>query len=252
MKWVRLGLVWGSCALGLLATGCPNPNVYGTPRTTPKGKISHTIAAETVGYRVELNERYEDYEEVESSFERSMTIPTMPTYILRVGAAERLDFGFRAANAATSLGFDFKWNLVRSPSFDFSVDPMLQWAFALDVTHVHFPLLFGINASENFSVVLTPGVIYGYSDELDDIDSDLSRVMATDGLSARFGLGLNIRVSKGFAVQPEITFIRSLEDHSDANSEFDSVLMYVFGIGFNLANLPDFSDVDGPPDPPRP
>jgi hypothetical protein len=245
MKWVRIGLVWGGAACGLLATGCPNPNVYGTPRTTPKGKISHTIAAETVGYRVDLNEDYEQYEEAESSIDPNVTVPTMPTYILRVGAADRLDFGFRAANAATSLGFDFKWNLVRSPVFDFALDPMLQWAFALDITHLHFPLLFGINASESFSVVLTPGIIYGYSDDLDEIDNDLSRVMGTDGFSARFGAGFNIRISPRFAIQPELTLIRSLEDHSD--SEFDSVLMYVFGVGFNIANLPDFSDVDAPP-----
>jgi hypothetical protein len=135
---------------------------------------------------------------------------------------------------------------VRSPVFDLAVDPMLQWAFALDVTHVHFPLLVGINASENFSVVLTPGVIYGYSDDLDDIDNDLSRVMATDGLSGRMGLGFNIRFSKGFAIQPEVTFIRSLESHPD--SEFDSVLMYVAGIGFNLGNLPDYSDVEALPE----
>lgn len=245
MKWVRFGLVWGVGALGLLATGCPNPNIYGTPRTTPKGKVSHTIAAETVGYRVDLNEDYEDYEEVENSFEQGFTMPTLPTYILRVGIAERLDFGFRAANVASSLGFDFKWNLVRSPVFDVALDPMVQWAFALDITHVHFPVLLGINASESFSVVLTPGIVYGYSDELEDIDTDLSRVLATDGFSARMGVGFNVRISQGFAIQPEVTLIRSIQDHPD--SEFDSVLMYVFGVGFNLANLPDFSDVDAAP-----
>jgi hypothetical protein len=164
---------------------------------------------------------------------------------LRVGVADRLDLGVRAAHAATSVGLDAKWNLVRSPVFDLAIDPMLQWAFVLDVTHVHLPVLLGFNASETVSVVLTPGVLYGYSSDAEEIDSDLSRVMATDGFSARFGLGLNLRVSPKFAVQPEVTVIRSLEAHPD--SEFDSVLLYVFGVGFNLGSLPDFADVDAPP-----
>jgi hypothetical protein len=66
--------------------------------------------------------------------------------------------------------------------------------------------------------------------------------MATDGLSVRGGLGLNIRVSPKFAIQPELTVIRGLQEPGP-DSSFDSVFMYVFGVGFNIANLPDFSDV---------
>jgi hypothetical protein len=38
--------------LGLLTTGCPNPNLYGTPRTVPEGKFSGFAALEGVGYTV--------------------------------------------------------------------------------------------------------------------------------------------------------------------------------------------------------
>jgi hypothetical protein len=244
MRRETLGLAWGVCALGLLLTGCPSPNVYGTPRTIPKGKFGHTVAAEIVGYHVDLRDDYiegepEDYEVLDEADFRS---PTMPSYILRPGLGERFDMGFRVS-AMSSLGLDFKWNIVRSPVFDVAIDPMVQWAFLLDITHFHFPVLLGFNASESLSVVLTPGIIYGYSDLDEDIDADLSRVFATNGMSLRAGLGFNIRVSPKFALQPEITVIRGLEEPKDSN--FDSIYMYVAGLGFNFGTLPDFSDVDG-------
>ena len=238
------GLLIGTCALGLVATGCPSPNLYTTPRTVPKGKVSHTIAAEAVGYHIDVKEP--EGEEYDNTIDRgSWTSPTIPTYILRVGLAERMDFSFRV-NALTSIGLDTKFNFIRSPSFDLAIDPMVQWAFVLDVTHIHLPLLLGFNVSRDVSVVLTPGVIYGSSgyDFEDDVGGDIARVMAADGLHARGGIGINVRVTPKFALQPEVTVIRALEDPGPG-SNFDSVYMYVFGVGFNLANLPDFSDVDG-------
>lgn len=243
---LRLGSLLGACALGLLAAGCPSPNLYTTPRTIPKGRVSHTIAAEAVGYRVDVDEPdSERYDNVLDT--ASWSSPTVPTYILRVGLAERLDFAFRV-NALSSVGLDAKFNFVRSPVFDLAIDPMLQWSF-LDVTHLHLPLVAGFNASENVTIVLTPGVIYGYSDyDFDeDVGGDIARVMAADGLYARAGLGLNIRISPKFAIQPEVTVIRALEDPGP-DSNFDSVFMYVFGVGFNLMNLPDFADVGGTPE----
>src|SRR6188768_1744011 len=47
MLGIRLGAI---CAVAALCTGCPNPNTYGTPRTTPVGKIQHNVAAEGFGY----------------------------------------------------------------------------------------------------------------------------------------------------------------------------------------------------------
>jgi hypothetical protein len=240
---IQAGSSIATCAVGLLLTGCPSPNLYSTPRTIPKGKVSHTIAAEGVGYRVSLKDPDEgDYDNVID--DASWSSPTIPTYILRVGLADRLDFAFRV-NALTSVGLDTKFNFVRSSTFDLAIDPMVQWAFALDVTHLHLPLVVGFNASEDLSVVLTPGVIYGYSDYdfEDDIGGDLARVMAADGLYARAGIGVNVRISPKFALQPELSVIRSLEDPGP-NSSFDSVYMYVFGVGFNLANLPNFADAD--------
>ena len=234
------GLAGVVCALGLLTSGCPNPNTYGTPRTIPKGKVAHTIAAEGIGYRLTRREQY-----VSESEPRDVatTLPVMPSYMLRVGIVDRLDFGFRAANF-TSLGVDLKANFLRTPSFDMAIDPMVQWAFAVDSTHFHLPLLLGLNLSDSFSIVATPGIMYATSslDYEDDL-SELKQLMGTTGLSMRFGLGFDARVSKKFAIHPEVTFLRAVNPPTD--TVFKDVTIFVFGVGFNIGALPDYSDVGG-------
>jgi hypothetical protein len=244
----RSGLLGVACALGLLATGCPNPNIYGTPRTVPKGKVAHIIAAEGIGYRLTRRAAYVSESEPRDI---STAIPVLPSYQLRVGIVDRLDFGFRAANFS-SLGLDLKINFLRTPSFDMSIDPMVQWAgLVTDTTHYHLPLLLGINLSDSFSIVATPGIMYATSglDKNRDL-AEIEQLMGTTGLSARFGLGFNARVSPKFAIQPELTFLRALNPPTD--TEFENVTLFIFGVGFNIGNLPDFSDVNGAPPPAPP
>lgn len=237
------GIVGVVCALGFLATGCPNPNTYGTPRTIPKGKVAHTIAAEGVGYRFTRRDAYVSETEPRDV---STAIPVLPSYMLRVGIVDRLDFGFRVANF-TSLGVDLKANLVRTPSFDLAIDPMVQWAgLVVDTTHYHLPLLLGINLSDSFSIVATPGIMYATSNLNQDEDfAEIEQLMGTTGLSARFGIGFDARVSPKFAVHPELTFMRALDPPT--NTEFENVTLFVFGVGFNIGALPDYSDVGGTP-----
>lgn len=239
------------CALGLAATACPNPNTYGTPRTTPPGKVAHTIAAEAVGFRLTRRAQYVSEDEPRDV---SGTLPVLPTYMLRVGILDRLDFGFRAANFM-SLGIDLKGHLLKTPTFDLAVDPMVQWAaLGVDTTHFHLPLLLGINASEAFSIVVTPGLMYGISNLNTDEDlPEIQQMMGTTGLSWRAGIGFNARVSPKFAIHPELTVMRAMNPPSD--SEFENVTQFVFGVGFNLGKLPDYSDVNGTPagaPPPQP
>src|SRR5690349_21254831 len=101
-KYTLLGIRLGALAtIAALCTGCPNPQTYGTPRTTPAGKIQHNLAAEGIGA---------------SSDAGSFTVPNVPTYTLRVGVADTVDIGARIANL-TSIGADVKWNFIKSDSF---------------------------------------------------------------------------------------------------------------------------------------
>lgn len=231
------------CVLGLLASGCPNPNIYGTPRTLPKGKIAHTIAVEGVGYRFTRKDEYVANGE-QSTVGAALFVP--PSYSLRVGLVDRLDLGVRAANFS-SLGLDLKANFLRSEALDLALDPFVQWSFSgINTTHIHVPLLVGFNASRDLTVLLTPGMMYGVSNIDTNTENDLSelkQIMGTAGFYARLGLGLDVRLTRRFGIHPEITVLKAL--HPPDSSVFESTLMYTFGFGFNIGAQPDYSDLDG-------
>ena len=171
-----------------------------------------------------------------------------PSYHLRVGLIEELDLGFHVNNLS-SVGLDSKFNFVRGRVIDLALDPGVQWyrvtvtsdlsgseeTSTIDVFYVHGPLLIDINLSEMVSLVLTPGIAYAVvSDDVSSSDgSDASR--SSEGLFARLGLGVNVRVTNGFAVHPEVTAIRGFGDSGD--------LIYMAGIGFSFGSLPSFADV---------
>lgn len=237
---VALGLVM---AVGLLATGCPNANTYGTARTTPKGEISHSISAEGFGAQVE-------YTRVDSTGQTredkaNVFVPLPPSYHLRVGASDSVDLGFHVYNMS-SLGFDGKVNLLKG-RVDLALDPGVQWyrysysvgsedRTSVNVVYLHGPLLIDFNVNQTLSFVVTPGVEYAYVSSDVDGDGELDVAVGSDGVFARMGLGIDIRASKKFAVHPEVTVFRNFRE--------ETALLYMAGIGFNFGNLPSFDDVE--------
>jgi hypothetical protein len=217
----------------MVLTGCPNPNTYGTPRTTPKGKVSHTLAAEGFGFA---------FDDPETNASASATVPTLPSYQLRYGITDELDFGARVANL-TSLGGDVKWNFVRSPMFDVAVDPGFQWYqltindSSLNVVYLHGPVLLGLNVAEPVSIVLSPGVTYALASGSVETSDETEVASTSDGIMGRLGVGFDFRLSDGFALHPEVTFMKSFRD--------DGVLLYMVGLGFNFGHLPSFADTAG-------
>jgi hypothetical protein len=210
--------------------GCPNPNVYGTPRTTPKGTISHTIALEAM--------RLQGKTGTAATKEESFTFPTLPTYQLRYGAADRLDLGVSIRNLST-LGVDLKWNFLREKSVDMAIVPGAQAIYlgtsegSAFLSYIHLPLLLGLNLSDNLSIVLSPGgtVIAGASS--DNRSSGQSGLVAGAGFMGRLGLGLNIRTSDKVHLQPEVTVLRSFEK--------SEVMFFTFGFGINFGSLPKYT-----------
>lgn len=232
-KYTLLGIRLGALGtIAALCTGCPNPQTYGTPRTTPAGKIQHNLAAEGIGYSSDVG---------------SGTLPNVPTYTLRVGVADTVDIGARIANL-TSIGADVKWNFIKSESFDMAIDPSFQFFHiggtstdgmgnsvdaSVSILYLNAPLMFGINVSDSVSIVPTAGITYGWgSSEVSSADETDAAASST-GIMLRPGIGFNFRISERFALHPEITFLKPLKDQSTG-------LLYVFGLGFNFGNLPKF------------
>jgi hypothetical protein len=239
---IRIGVLG---ALAALCTGCPNPNTYGTPRTTPVGKIQHTIAAEGIGlsWDVPVTRTTTDAAgnptTTTSKESFSTTLPNFPTYQMRIGVADQLDVGVKLLNMS-SIGADVKWNFIKSDAFDMATVPGFQVVhFSVnDAGFTQFygnlPLLFGINVGDSVTFVPSAGVTYSFSSgELAGGNDSNSASFSEGGLWLRGGIGINFRISPKFAMHPEVTFLKNIADENEVDT-----LLYIFGLGFNFGNLP--------------
>jgi hypothetical protein len=214
--------------------GCPNPNTYGTPRTTPSGKVAHTLALEGMHLRGDTKSTSGGRTVTET---KSYTFPMFPTYQLRVGLHDRVDLGFRVANLS-SLGLDVKINFLKSTSFDMAFDPGAQAFYiatdsgSFGVFYGHLPILLGLNLSENVTLVGSPGIVLvGATASSTSGGSD--SITSAGGVLGRFGIALNARTSRKFAIQPEITGMKQFNDVGG--------LIIVFGFGLNFGAQPSYA-----------
>jgi len=230
---IRLGVVVGAAAL---CTGCPNPNTYGTPRTTPVGKVQHTVAAEGFRYSEDYTKR--------GGVADSATLPNAPTYQLRVGVLDTLDIGARVANMS-SFGADVKWNFIKTDMFDLAIDPGFQVLHigassggetaSFTEVYGHFPLIFGINVADSVTIVPTAGLTLGSASGASATGTGLSGASAISGPMLRAGLGFNFRITPKFAMQPEFTYLKVLNKDTDP-----AISWVIFGLGFNFGALPEY------------
>lgn len=210
--------VLGALALLALCSGCLSPNLYGTPRTTPRGKIVQIAGVEGVAYKdsdIEKGKKWSGF-------------PYVPGYQLRYGLKDDLDVGFQFSGAS-SLGANLKINPVRTRRFDLAFEPGVQVAALpapLLATFFQVPALLGFNFGESVSLMLSPGVLASITRTSDDI------LWWRNGFWLRAGGGLNFRVTHGFAIQPEVTVLRLL------GSSGPVILMP--GVGFSYGGLPSF------------
>jgi hypothetical protein len=193
-------------ALALLAAtlffGCvTSPLGYATPRTVEAGKATHTVAFESVPDA------------------KTNDIPILPTYIVRVGMHERVDFGIRVLN-----GIDVKANAVRTRYFDASFNPRLQLLpFARNDrtnTYVSLPILLGLNPIPEISIVASGGPVFLFREK-----ADAKKFI--EGV-----IGLDLRPVKTFAIHPAIAFTRAFAD--------DPQTFVIYGLGFTFGNVPVF------------
>lgn len=230
-----------------LASGCLNPNTYGTPRTTPVGQVQQSLAAELVSYRAVTPEGPGTLGRTDAG-----NTPVAPSYAFRVGVTDRLDIGGRIANAS-ALGVDVKWNFLRSEVLDVAIAPGAQafivWggAGAGVYTHVYsnLPLMFGINASPDFTIAPSVGLGYGFnsSDSLSYNNAE-ERTSSTEALLFQAGLGLDFRISPRFAVHPEMSMLtRASGAAGAAGAAGAEMRWYTFGVGFKWGVLPSYGQV---------
>lgn len=229
---------------GLLAflAGCPNPQTYGTPRTLDPGKWQVVVAAEAFGVSGDTT-RTNSSGQVTTE-RQSFYFPNLPSAGARVGLADRVDFGFGLKNLYSPT-LDLKVNFLKTKYFDMSVDPMINYIFVaggsnanggtLQLFYFHVPLLLGINFSEAVSLVLTPGFVYGLAIGTGSASNATGSFFGSAPW-LRFGGGVNIRVNRKIALQPEVTMMKSF------SAETANATALFFGFGVSFLNQPDYSE----------
>jgi hypothetical protein len=230
--------------------GCPNPNTYTTPRTIGSRHFQGGVALEGEGAYTPADPS------VLAPSESDETLMP-PTWMVRVGLGDRWEIGARVANTS-SLGSDVKWNFFRSRRIDLAIDPAFQVAFirptnnsgdATTFSFYHLPLLVGVNLSRRASLVFTPGLSWGLASG-GSIRFDNGLHAGSDartGVVGRFGAGVDLRISPGVALHPEVTFLRGL-----VSDGYPKTILYVVGLGINFGAMPNYDDVDGGPPPAPP
>jgi hypothetical protein len=218
------GFVLIAVTIGLF--GCPNPNTYASARTLPADDVQVVVAAET-------------YVLIDDGFAGGSAeiTPSLPTLGLRYGASDSVDVGVRAVNMASAAA-DTKVQLMRG-RLDLALDPGVQWYrgegriepegqdISINIFDVHMPILVGWNINKRASLVVSPGVSF--------------RTAIVDGVEHEWfgiaGVGLNLRVTKSFALHPQITAAWALDDAEGT---------IIGGLGFTFGGQPGFDDLDAP------
>lgn len=228
MRCLRQG--WLAAALVPLLAGCPDPSIYGTPRTLEPGDLQ--VQASMGGFGG-------------TTAGATHVNAGLPSIGARYGVADRFDVGVRLVDLV-AIGGDAKWNFVRG-RFDLALDPMVQAFYlpysavtsneAVGVFQFHVPLLLGWNFDEGMTLLMSPGMEATVTTGSALGEDQSLKASVSSGIGPRMGIGLNVRTSDTFSWQPEVT---AWHDFNALDS-----WVYVIGVGINLGAQPNYSDLDG-------
>jgi hypothetical protein len=238
----------GSASWGLVLTlsGCPNPNTYTTPRTLDPGTVQLQVAAEGIGVDYKVSNGSTDSSGNPIKTDILAGLPVFPTFGVRFGAAEGLEIGLRLPNGEP-FAADTKIRLLKGP-VDVALDPGLQLYLgsannnSFAALNLQAPVLLGFNFSHDLSLVLSPGLAYAQNTATNVYATGVAGSSTAAGFMAGLGVGFDYRVSRRFAVHPEVTLMRQFTGSED-------LLLVVGGIGFNFGAQPDYSDLASAPKP---
>jgi len=237
--------VGGVCAgFVLVLSGCPNPNMYTTPRTLDPGRVEWQVAPEVIGVNYNVKTAGTDANGNPTTVQTNVSgvLPMVPSFGARIGVAEGLDVGVRLQNL-DSLAADLKIRLLKG-RFDIAVDPGIQGFYAsanstsFGVFYLHAPVLLGLNFSDRFTLVVSPGFVYSVTTATVNDGSGVQGASTASGPMGRLGVGFDFRITEKFAIHPELTFMQEFGN--------ENLLLWVAGVGFNIGAQPDYSDLAQP------
>lgn len=190
---MRRSLV-GLGAIAMLTAGCPSLPLMQSAETLPEGESQHAIGIEW------FRATHDD-----ASDERRLAYSqpiAIPSYVLRHGVADGIDFGIRTATFL-ALAVDLKVQLLDTSALDLSVDPGVQFAYTWG--WVQLPLLVGVRFGDTVELVANGRVAYQVT--LDESTGDLTPVLEDAGLFLGAGGSLYVRLGD-VAIVPEVNVVR--------------------------------------------
>lgn len=219
----------GLATVLLSVVGCGVPRAYDTPRTTPVGKLSHSVV-------VEVGDSFFGRDKDD----HALVAPDgyLPAYYsMRLGIFDRLDVS--ASLGTLLLAGEMKWNFLRSSLVDAAIAPRAQYyqplstsAAGAGLVTLSLPALWGINISRRVSLILVPALIYADSHRPSEYNSTTDMQDPAEdehGLVGALGSDINLRLADRFAIQPGFTLYRPLAE---------DVYRWQFGLAFNFGSLP--------------
>lgn len=188
--------------LSSMTGACAMPSQVRAPRTLEKGRFEHAIGLQRAASGVILAAA--DADNIGNKFgrpSRSDPKPLTPTYSLRVGLLDDLEFGVKAS--MLSLGLEGTYQLVESRLFDLAVGLDLGWVpmpvhpdRELQDTRdssrasVAAPLLLGLNVLEELTIIALAAPVY-----------------AADSIHLQVGGGMDLRLSRAIRLRPHVSFL---------------------------------------------
>ena len=203
----------------LLASGaCSNGQTFTTARTLEPQRVQHTLGLEVF---VRRDPR------CETPFPgpdcANYPIP-FPSYVFRRGLTPSIEVGARFA-VSGALGADLKLQLLRSPAFDFAIDPGLTISGANLATSL--PFLLSFNVSQALTLTFIPRSTFL-------IPILPANEYAEDGLMLGAGLNVQIRFSSVLALTPTVHWEHRVWSPS-GGLPYD---YFTFGIAITYGSVP--------------
>ncbi len=221
--------------MGAAALACSVPRAYQSPRTTPPGQISHSLAFEIGQGFFQDTDREEETLIAPEGYSPA-------TYTLRVGLAERWEVA--GSFGSLLLASEVKWNFLRSELVDAALAPRAQYYEPLvfsgptrELVTLSLPLPIALNWNRELTLIASPTFAYaaGKRDAASDVEGEtIEPAHHEHDFLAGGGLDLQLRANSKLAFQPGVTFYRRL-----SNGE----LRWQFGIAFSWGRMPYYGDV---------
>ncbi|MEM9191988.1 MAG: hypothetical protein AAGF12_22635 [Myxococcota bacterium] len=189
------------CLLVVLAPGCISLSSGQSAQTVAPGKVLHSFGAEWYGV---------------GSDERAENLPfVIPNYGVRIGVAEGVDFGIRAAVVLSNVRLDVKLQPLDSEYVDLAIAPTVHYGWGLGWVYV--PVLVGLHINPHIEVTITGRVGHTFEllEDTDFRETDVDEVFGFDPqVVAGAGVGIYFRVNHFFGIVPEFQFVQGFGDQN--------------------------------------